>query len=495
MKQMVLLFKGIDPRRISDPGPQLRRVLKFRESIEKNKEFLYQHFDTLIELERCLRRFLAKWARDNEQPNARETPTTTPEVRKAVDESPTRREIGLARRAVSPGDAKAILDYSLFLMKTGRLWRARMVLEGALAQTKVNIGASIRQQVEAALEDALQQADLGSPVTGAKSESSSGDKFYIQRYLAGIAGSRAYALDPGAKNGQPEDQLDAADVRATRALISELQEIGQDFQKNGLLALAEEVYRRCLALASSINSSILTVQSLTDLTIVSSLKSDYPTAERFARRAVAACPGSREAMHTIASSNLGLILLENNSGAEGRELLEAAGPFWRERIKTDMLPRNPQNMGFVVATKDDPTVWKSEDHLAAAYAGLGLFHLYRGESAMAEKHHVEAYLVVGRYSAISPAILNNLGVIYHTLGDLRSSREHLDQALTAGARDVDGLNPVQSGFVARAQVTHNWSIVVAGTPQWDATRSAVAQELLDLGSRLATVRSTEESGL
>jgi tetratricopeptide (TPR) repeat protein len=497
MKQMVLLFKGIDPRRISDPGIQLRRVLKFREKIEKDKEFIYHHLDTLIELERCLRMFLAKWTRDHEQRRAGASSLPAPETTKAAEESPTRREIGLARRVVLTGDAEAVLNYSLFLMKTGRLSRARTVLEGVLARSGAIVGAGKRQEVEAAFDDLSQEPDHGSLASDSKSELYSKGKFYVHRYLAAIDEPRAHTLDPDAGSEELGDRDDTADDRAIRSLISELREIGQGFQRSGLLALAQEVHRRCLALADSINSNISRVQSFTDLAIVYSLQRDYRTAEQFARRAVAACPGSREGMRTVASSNLGLILLENDRAAEGRELLESAGPFWRERIRIDALSRESSQdyAGFVVVTKDDPTAWRSQDYLAAAYGGLGLFHLYMGDPALAEKHHIEAHLTVGLYSAISPALLNNLGVISHTIGNLSAAIEYFQQALNAGPRGVDGLNPVQGSFIARAQVIHNWSIIVSGTPQCDAAQSAVAQALLDLGSRLATVRGTDEPWL
>jgi hypothetical protein len=281
-----------------------------------------------------------------------------------------------------------------------RLWRARNVLEKALAQTEERLGAGARQQVEAALNDLLEQPNRAAPATEIKAGAPSENRFYILRYLAPIDATYSYALDRDAEDEQPGGRSDTAASRATYSLISEFREIGQDFQKNGLVALAEEVHRHCLALANAINSNILKVQSLTDLAIVSSVQSDYRAAEEFAQRAVAACPNSREAMQTIVTTNLGLILLENERGAEGRELLESAGPFWRERIRIDALFReSPEaHASFVVVTKDDPTAWRSQDHLAAAYAGLGLFHLYRGELALAEKHQLEAHPVVGLYS-------------------------------------------------------------------------------------------------
>lgn len=66
MRDVLLLFKGVSPERMSDPGEQLKKVLAFRKQIQAGKEHLFETFDEPDEFQRCLRRHLAKWTRDHE---------------------------------------------------------------------------------------------------------------------------------------------------------------------------------------------------------------------------------------------------------------------------------------------------------------------------------------------------------------------------------------------------------------------------------------------
>ena len=66
MRRIVVLFKSVDPCQLSDPGPQLRRVLEFRKDIEKKKTHFFQSFDSTESFRRLVRRHLADWLRDEE---------------------------------------------------------------------------------------------------------------------------------------------------------------------------------------------------------------------------------------------------------------------------------------------------------------------------------------------------------------------------------------------------------------------------------------------
>lgn len=71
MRDILVFFKGVDPGRLSDPGPQLQKVLDFRESLEAKRELLFKRFQVLDEFETQLRFHLAAWRRTHSARNLR----------------------------------------------------------------------------------------------------------------------------------------------------------------------------------------------------------------------------------------------------------------------------------------------------------------------------------------------------------------------------------------------------------------------------------------
>lgn len=67
MREMVVLFKTVDPRQLSDPGPQLSAVLDFKKKLEKEKTLLFETFDSTEVFSEKIRKHLAKWTRDHEK--------------------------------------------------------------------------------------------------------------------------------------------------------------------------------------------------------------------------------------------------------------------------------------------------------------------------------------------------------------------------------------------------------------------------------------------
>lgn len=58
MRQIVVLFKGVPPRQLSDPGDQLNRVQEFKKQLEQDKSFLYGTFDVIDEFSKHINRQL-----------------------------------------------------------------------------------------------------------------------------------------------------------------------------------------------------------------------------------------------------------------------------------------------------------------------------------------------------------------------------------------------------------------------------------------------------
>jgi hypothetical protein len=47
---VVVLFKTVDPRRMSDPGPQLTAILDFKKSLEKTERYYLKRLTLLRRL-------------------------------------------------------------------------------------------------------------------------------------------------------------------------------------------------------------------------------------------------------------------------------------------------------------------------------------------------------------------------------------------------------------------------------------------------------------
>ncbi|MGA9582283.1 MAG: DUF4062 domain-containing protein [Allosphingosinicella sp.] len=66
MQRIVVFFVAVDPGKMSDPGPQLQKVLDFRKQIEAERKLLYQQVEGERDFADELRKHLAQWVRDHE---------------------------------------------------------------------------------------------------------------------------------------------------------------------------------------------------------------------------------------------------------------------------------------------------------------------------------------------------------------------------------------------------------------------------------------------
>lgn len=76
MREIVVFFKAVEPRRLSDPGPQLAAVLDFKRTLEQERTLLFETFDVPEAFGEKLRRHAAKWTRDHENHTVESNPST-----------------------------------------------------------------------------------------------------------------------------------------------------------------------------------------------------------------------------------------------------------------------------------------------------------------------------------------------------------------------------------------------------------------------------------
>lgn len=74
MREIAVFFKAVEPRRLSDPGPQLTSVLDFKRSLEQERTLLFETFDVPEAFGEKLRRHVAKWTRDHENQTSARNP-------------------------------------------------------------------------------------------------------------------------------------------------------------------------------------------------------------------------------------------------------------------------------------------------------------------------------------------------------------------------------------------------------------------------------------
>lgn len=168
MRQIVIAFKGVDPRQLSDPGAQLQQVLDFKKDLEKSKTHLFKTFDTIEEFCKLLRKHLAEWLRNQEKMNAGvSTPepiSVEPVLEIELDDNNQSRvshlgsttevawklanegqlieaEVEFAKRTIGQQDPYALVGYGRFLAKLGRQQQAKVMFEGA-----VNIATSQKDE-------------------------------------------------------------------------------------------------------------------------------------------------------------------------------------------------------------------------------------------------------------------------------------------------------------------------------------------------------------
>jgi tetratricopeptide (TPR) repeat protein len=154
MKDTIVMFKGVDPKQLSDPGAQLSRVLDFKNRLEEEKSLLFSTFDSIGEFERYLRKHLMLWTREEDDgqrtapvkappPESPHSETVEPpplDVQPLLERAEeladagrlTQAESLYARAVVGRTDLFALTKYVRFLRRTGRLDQAHAVSERLL---------------------------------------------------------------------------------------------------------------------------------------------------------------------------------------------------------------------------------------------------------------------------------------------------------------------------------------------------------------------------
>ncbi|MGC2659579.1 MAG: DUF4062 domain-containing protein [Bryobacteraceae bacterium] len=65
MLDLLVFFKAIEPSRLSDPGPQLQKVLNFKRQLEEAKELLFDTYSEIDYFEKAMRKHLSAWTRNH----------------------------------------------------------------------------------------------------------------------------------------------------------------------------------------------------------------------------------------------------------------------------------------------------------------------------------------------------------------------------------------------------------------------------------------------
>ena len=288
MRDVLVLFKGIPDAQLGDPGPQLKRVLKFKAELERSKEILYKTFDDLESLRHEVRSRLRGWAQppgglaagQAGEPDDRplgQTGSTSPAA--PTDQGLTELEseaspLEVAAQYEAKGQvtqaeaayARAIVDldvpslekYARFLRRTSRLSKSLEVNREILNQL-----ASTRDPRQTTAERARVLTSIG----------------IVERKLGNLIASRRSLQEAiqTAREGAPE---------TVEALAYALDNLGITVDRSGDSEEAIALFTEALEARRGSGELAGQARSLTNLARVLKRHGDVEEAERSCRRAI-----------------------------------------------------------------------------------------------------------------------------------------------------------------------------------------------------------------
>lgn len=320
MSQIVVMFKAVDARQLSDPGEELKKVVGFRRELERNKEYLYHTFDDLVSFESIVRRFLNRWLMDREQERGtiagpvRKLTAMTQQLAPLEDvpitaDAPVSESVVKAQQLVNQGlltdaesefaravangtDPQALDAYGNFLIRLGRLSQAEAVFKKleALANKsgeqwkavalagrgRVLRGREQLAEAEQMFRAALDLArTLGLEMLRAKQLSNLG---HVMSLRGETSGAEVLTLEAIAafKNLRNDLGLALAQIR-----------LADIHRKQGALNEAETVYKEALSSLERINDEEGTATALNNLALLHLKRREPDLAETYLRKALA----------------------------------------------------------------------------------------------------------------------------------------------------------------------------------------------------------------
>jgi tetratricopeptide (TPR) repeat protein len=450
MRDIVVLFKGVDTRQLSDPGDQLRKVLAFKRTLEEQKTLLYGTFDSEQGFERDLRRHLLRWMRDagegdksGTRPEAPAPPSDTPEQAATLFEPPAsvdaddstqllamaddmadqgrlaEAESLYAKAVVARTDVAAMTKYTRFLRRTGRTDLALAMSERLLEVSRQL--EDPRSEIEALSNIAIMRRNDG----------------HLEDAVALLTEGVAVAVRLGADGAKD--------------LAFLYDNIGLTQRRQGNIAGALASYDQALGVREKVDDEKGFASTLNNIAVLMRQTGDTAAAEKNHQRAFA--------IFDKLAYRRGLAITRGYLGevyeAQGR--IDEAEVEYRQALELDQALKSPRGtsinlcqLGRIALLRDDisAAIDYAEDALASGEEfgnreGIaGALHLFariqiHDDEYVAARINAQSALEIYRELDHQLAVawtLSDLALINARLGAFAESRAALRSALDAAGR-------------------------------------------------------------
>ncbi|MHC4474758.1 MAG: tetratricopeptide repeat protein [Planctomycetota bacterium] len=371
MRQIVVFFRAVDERQLSDPGEQLKKVLEFRKKLEREKTLLFHTYDEVDSFTKLLRRYLAQWVRDHESGEGGRLarPVVPPEIgpsegellggavageemvavpedtsdeirgawRLADEGRLTEAETRFAEQVVKGTGIDALSNYGGFLMRVGRIGQAEVMLKRALEISEKS------GQLEA-VADQCRRLGLIHTMRGDLDEAEQMQKkaLEIDEKLGRSEGMARDCTSLGLIYRRRRD-LDKAEEMHKRALkimeqLGNMEgmavgyaNLGGIYHIRGDLDKAEGMHQKSLVIEEKLGRSVGMARQYGNLGLIYQKRGKLDEAEQMQRKALAIDEKlGRAGGVAIRYSNLGAIYEQRGDMGKTREYYEKARELYEK---------------------------------------------------------------------------------------------------------------------------------------------------------------------
>lgn len=395
--EVFLCFKTIPAEVLADPGLQAQSVINFRERVERERRFLFTHFESDVQWEKALRGYLCEWLnRQN-------------------------------------GNGGGIIDS-----------RPSMGSSAATIELPVEL---VKKAMSALAKEAMAKADQGliteAEVLFARATATSADPSAIVMYGNFLSRVGKYE---SAKE-QYNRLVEIGEARGDINLVSKgFEFLGTIYGSVGDLSVAEKFLNKSLEIEKELKNGSRLSSLYNNFGNVYLLRNDNEKARDMYLKALDIDTKENDIKSiAISCGNLGVVLRNLNDLDSSEKMQRKAIEINKMLFEEDNLAVNYRNLGEIYEMKgnfseSEKYLKKSldihkklgnQDGMAGSYSSLGILYTRKNDTKEAEKMHRKALTIYKGVGNIDSAAAQhaNLGGLYSSQGEIRMALSEMNKAL------------------------------------------------------------------